>query len=68
MTRLERDQIRMAIVHIHFNAEYHRGMKRLCKMVGWEGLTCPNPFDSEAEQSKVRRKFNAWVASERLNP
>jgi len=61
VTRQEINKIRMAIINIHFNAEYHKGMDKLCELVNWKGLTRPNPHCSKDEQLKVKARFNAWV-------
>lgn len=54
----------MAIINIHFRANYFEGMEVICKLVGWEGLVT-SKFYTDNEIEKVKKKFNNWVKSKK---
>lgn len=56
-------EVKQAIIEIHHNAEYFRGLDRLRRIIDRETLL--NQYDNEKEQARTCERFNEWVKSRR---
>jgi len=59
MNKIDRAKIANAIILIHNDEKYFKGMNILCKLIGWPNLR--NQFDSSSERKQTTIKFNNWI-------
>ena len=67
MTKSELDKIRHAIITIHNNANYYKGMEILCKLVEWDSYIGPNKYYSAGTVKETKLKMNRWVMEHKAN-